>query len=160
MKVLLKDLHNIADEKVYQVDISSYVVNNNLFLRRIEDVKGDVSFYYNGDELRVNYELIGNMICPDAITLEDVIVPFDLCLDDKVTYKQDEEGFFLERDMEIEELALFIIMPEAPIKVVKNEKIEYSNGDGWSFVSEADYKANKLDPRLQKLSEYKNKEDK
>ena len=163
MKVLLKDLHNIADEKVYQVDISSYVVNNNLFLRRIEDVKGDVSFYYNGDELRVNYELIGNMICPDAITLEDVEVEFDIEDDQKVVHNENDDGFYLNSDKSIEEMALYLIVPEVPIKVVKNEKIEYSRGDGWSFVSEEDYESSRvdeIDPRLQKLKEYKFEEDK
>ena len=163
MKILLKDLVNIADEKTYEFDIDSYVVENNIFLRRIENVQGYISFFYDlCEELRVEYHLGGNMICPDAITLEDVEVPFELQDELKVVKKEDEDGFFLDHDMTIEEMALYLIGPEVPIKVVKNEKIEYSRGDGWSFVSEEDYESSRedeIDPRLQKLKEYKFEED-
>ena len=163
MKILLKDLVNIADEKIYEFDIKSLDVENNIFLRRIEEVQGHICFYYDAsDELRVEYHLGGNMICPDAITLQDVKVPFELQDEDKVVHKEDEEGFYLGKDMSIEEMALYLVGPEVPIKVVKNEKIEYSRGDGWSFVSEEDYKSSRedeIDPRLQKLKEYKFEED-
>ena len=159
---MLKDLLNIADEKVYEVDINSYIVNDNVYIRRIENVYGEIAFYYDVDELRINYRIIGNMVCPDAFTLEDVILPFDLSLDDKVVDDENEDGFYLVCDMTIEEMVLYIILPEVPIKVVKNEKIEYSRGDGWSFVSEEDFESScqdEIDPRLQKLKEYKFKED-
>ena len=160
---MLKDLVNIADEKVYEVKINSYTVEDNIFLRRIENVEGEIGFYYDAsDELRINYGIVGDMICPDAVTLKDVYVPFDLSLDEKVTYNPDEEGFYLPSDMEIEKMVEFIVLPEVPIKVENNEKIEYSRGDGWSFVSEEDYKSstkNDVDPRLQKLKEYKIEED-
>lgn len=163
MRILLKDLLNIADEKTYQFDIESYIVENNLFLRRIEKVEGYISFYYDtSDELRVEYHLGGNMICPDAITLQDVEVPFELQDDQKVVRKENDEGFFLDRDMSMEEMALYLVLPEVPIKVVKNEKMGYSRGDGWSFVSEEDYESSRedeIDPRLQKLKEYKFEED-
>ena len=163
MKIMLKDLVNIADEKAYEFDIDSYSVNDNLFLRRIEKVGGYISFYYDSsDELRVNYHIGGNMICPDAITLEDVEVEFDIEDDQKVVHNENDDGFYLNSDMSIEEMALYLIVPEVPIKVVKNEKIEYSRGDGWSFVSEEDYessRADEIDPRLQKLKEYKFEED-
>ena len=163
MKILLRDLVNIADEKVYEFDIDSFTVENNIFLRRIEQVQGYICFYYDAsEELRVEYHIGGNMICPDAMSLEDTEVPFDLKEDLKVTKDENSDGFYLDRDMSIEEMALYIISPEVPIKVVKNEKIEYSKGDGWSFVSEEDYESSRedeIDPRLQKLKEYKFEED-
>lgn len=163
MKILLKDLVNIADEKTYEFNINSLNVENNIFLRRIEKMEGYISFYYDtSDELRVEYHVGGNMICPDAITLEDVEVPFELQDDLKVVRNENEDGFYLNNDMTMEEMALYLVGPEVPIKVVKNEKIEYSRGDGWSFVSEEDYESSRvdeIDPRLQKLKEYKFEED-
>ena len=163
MKILLKDLVNIADEKIYEFDIEKMDIENNIFLRRLEDVQGYICFYYDAsDELRVEYHIGGNMICPDAVTLEDVAVPFDIEDEDKAVYKEDEDGFYLGKDMNMEEMALYLVSPEVPIKVVKNEKIEYSRGDGWSFVSEEDYQSSRedeIDPRLQKLKEYKFEED-
>lgn len=163
MKIMLKDLYNISDTKTYPVDIDSYSIEDNVFIRRIEDTYGDISFYYDAmDELRINYKIEGKMICPDAITLEDVQVDFDLSDDLKVVRKPEDEGFLMDEDQEIEKIVLNIVFPEVPIKVVKNEKIEYSRGDGWSFVSEEDYESSKkdeIDPRLQKLKEYKFEEE-
>ena len=163
MKIYLKDLMNIADEKVYPVKIDVYPVEGNTFLRRLENVEGDISFYYGpADDLRVNYSLAGDMICPCAFSLEDVAVPFELEEDDRVVTRQDEEGFFLQDVIEIEKAVLQAVLPEVPIKVEKKEKIEYSSGDGWSFVSEEDYESSRkdeIDPRLQKLMEYKFEEE-
>ncbi|MBR6232950.1 MAG: hypothetical protein IKQ98_03930 [Erysipelotrichaceae bacterium] len=163
MKIYLKDLFNIANEKCYPVSIDSYVVQDNVFLRRLENVTGEIVFYYDAtDELRINYQVQGEMVCPCAISLEDVYVPFELSDDDKVVNKPEEEGFLLDCDRTIEDIILYIVMPEVPIKVVKKEKIEYSRGDGWSFVSEEDYEASRkdeIDPRLQKLKEYRFEED-
>ncbi len=126
-------------------------------------MSGDIAFYYDAmDELRVNYQLSGTMVCPCAITLGDVEVDFDVAQDEKVVQELDEDGFYFKESVEAKDLAAQIVLPEAPIKVVKNEKIEYSRGDGWSFVSEKDYedsKKNEIDPRLQKLMEYKFEED-
>ena len=163
MVIKLSELINMAKEKTFPVDIERYEVKDNVFLRRLENVEGDICFYYDAaDELRVNYHLAGNMICPCAISLEDVEVPFDLSEDEKVVQKENEDGFYLNEDMTIEDMAVYIVWPEVPIKVVKKEKIEYSRGDGWSFVSEEDYessRADEIDPRLQKLMEYKVEED-
>ena len=163
MKIYLKDLFNIANEKCYPVSIDSYVVQDNVFLRRLENVTGEIVFYYDAtDELRINYQVQGEMVCPCAISLEDVYVPFELSDDDKVVNKPEEEGFLLDCNRTIEDIILYIVMPEVPIKVVKKEKIEYSRGDGWSFVSEEDYEASRkdeIDPRLQKLKEYRFEED-
>ena len=156
-------MFNIANEKCYPVSIDSYVVKDNVFLRRLENVTGEIVFYYDAtDELRINYQVQGEMVCPCAISLEDVYVPFELSDDDKVVNKPEEEGFLLDCDRTIEDIILYIVMPEVPIKVVKKEKIEYSRGDGWSFVSEEDYEASRkdeIDPRLQKLKEYRFEED-
>ena len=163
MKIYLNDLSRIQDLKMYPVDIEKYQIEDNIFLRRIENVHGDISFYYDAnDELRISYKLKGIMICPCAITLQDVEVPFDLNEDERIVHEEDEDGFMLNESIEVEDLAVHIIIPEAPIKVVKKEKIEYSRGDGWSFVSEEDYEASKkdeIDPRLEKLREYKFEEE-
>ena len=163
MIIKLSDLINLAKEKTYPVDIDKYEVKENVFLRRLEDVQGDISFYYDAaDELRINYHIIGNMVCPCAISLEDVYVPFDLSEDDRVVHKENEDGFYLNEDMSVEKLVEYIVWPEVPIKVVKKEKIEYSRRDGWTFVSEEDFNSSskdEIDPRLQKLKDWKFEED-
>ncbi len=163
VKIVLKDLMAMTDEKVYPVRFAVYEVNNNVFLRRLENVEGQIVFYYDfSDKLRVSYQIAGEMICPDAVTLAAVSVPFEAEEDEAVVFDPKEEGFLLDADRNSEEVVLSIILPEVPIKVVKNKKIEYSRGDGWSFVSEKDYETSKkdeIDPRLQKLKEYRFEED-
>ena len=158
MKINLKDLRNIADEKSYDVNIRKIEVNDDVYLRRLEDVEGYIVFFYDSmDDLKIEYHLEGKMICPCAITFEDVEVPFTVEDEDKVVFDQKAEGFYLDGDKELSELVLYIVYPEVPIKVVKKEKIEYSNGDGWSFVSEEEYEKSskeKIDPRLEKLKDY------
>ena len=132
-------------------------------MRRLENVEGEIVFYYDAsDELRIDYHLKGEMICPCAVTLEDVSVPFELSENEKIVSGQDEDGFFLDENKELEDMVLYIVLPEVPIKVVKNEKTVYSRGDGWVFVSEEDYESSKkdeIDPRLQKLKEYRFEEE-
>ncbi|MBQ6334333.1 MAG: hypothetical protein IJI46_04625 [Erysipelotrichaceae bacterium] len=163
MKIYLKDLMSMSSRRIYPIDIERYDVEGDIYLRRLEDVTGEIIFYYDAsDILHIEYALKGKMICPCAISLEDVEVPFELNEDEKVVHKQDEDGFFINENMEAEQLVHYIVSPEVPIKVVKKEKIEYSRGDGWSFVSEEDYKASKkdeIDPRLQKLKEYRFEEE-
>lgn len=163
MKINLRDLQLISNERTYPIYIENKIIENNMFIRGIKNVDGDITFYKDAmDEIRINYVLKGIMICPCAISLEDVEVPFDISADENVVYEIDEDGFYFKESKEDIDLATSIIIPEAPIKVVKKEKIEYSKGDGWSFVNEEDYESSRedeIDPRLQKLKEYKFEEE-
>ena len=153
----------LADIKKYDVSIDYYPVENNIFLRGLKDVGGNISFYYDGnDDLCIHYHLFGKMICPDALTLQDVDEDFEIKDDDKVVFDENSEGFFVRNAIELNDLVYYIVLPEVPIKVVKNKKIEYDRGDGWIYVSEQEYESQKekeIDPRLQILSEYKFEEE-
>ncbi len=160
MKIRAQDLLNISDEKRYEVDIVRMDTPDNIFLRRIEDVKGDITFYYDlEDRLAADVFLQGSMVCPCALTLEDVPVPFEIRDEDHVTFTVQEAGFYVRDGITLEELVLSVILPEVPIKVVKNDKIEYPRGDGWTFMSEKDYEESRSDPRLEILREYKYDEE-
>lgn len=163
MKIYMNDLMRLADIKKYDVSIDYYPVENNIFLRGLKDVEGNISFYYDGnDDLCIHYHLIGKMVCPDALTLQDVDEDFEIKDDDKIVFDENSEGFFIRNAIELEDLVYYIVLPEVPIKVVKNKKIEYDRGDGWIYVSEQEYESQKekeIDPRLQKLSELKIEED-
>lgn len=138
-------------------------IGDNIYLRRLDNVEGVISFYYDSEnDLHISYDLKGKMICPCAITLEDVEVPFELQDDENVVFDENEEGFYIKDSLEVENMVYYIVLPEVPIKVVKNEKIEYPRGDGWVFVTEEDLETSRkdeIDPRLQKLSEYRFEED-
>ena len=99
------------------------------------------------------------MICPCAMTLEEVDVPYTL--DEEVIFAdtdEDDDAYPLFDELDIDDLLLQLVLPNAPIKVVKEGKIEYPIGDGWRVLSEdmlKDLRRNEIDPRLAKLKEYK-----
>lgn len=159
MKVFIRDLMNISDQKVYNVDIPSIDIKDNIFLNGIKNIKGEIVFYYDYDEkLKIEYELSGTMICPNSLTLKDVEVPFEIYDDLFVVFKQNEDGFYLIDGMDFNDFVAYIISPEAPISVEKNNETMYHSGDGWSIYSEQSYKdatKDRIDPRLAKLLEYK-----
>lgn len=159
MLIRIRDLANIADEKVYEVDIKTINIDDNPYLKRLENNEGYISFYYDySDRLCIAYELAGQMVCPDSITLEDVYIDYNLESDEPVTFKENEEGFFIYGDTEIGEMVYNIVLPEVPIKVENCNKTGYYSGDGWSIMSEEEYdkgQKERLDPRLQVLKDYK-----
>lgn len=162
MKVLLKDLTGITERKAFEIDEEHLEVKDNIFLKGLKDVKGYIAFYYDlSEKLFIDYHLEGSMICPDAITLEDVEVPFTVGEDREVVTKENEEGFYLIDGMELNELVIYIVSPEAPISVEKKGETMYYSGDGWTIQSEEEYNKHsreRIDPRLEKLLEYKEEE--
>lgn len=159
MKILLRDLHNISDEKNYEVDIKDIEINDNIYLKRIIDTKGKITFFYDiNDELNIEYHLEGIMICPDSYTFEDVEVPFELEDSLKVVTSENEDGFYFIDNLSIEEFVSYIVLPEVPISVEKKGETRYYSGDGWTISSEEAYNEDskrRIDPRLEKLLEYK-----
>ncbi len=148
--IYLKDLSNIKDEKVYEFFYENVEVKDNLFIRSIKDCDGYFIFYIDeSDRLKIEYKIVGKMICPDAYTMEDVEVPFELEDTEDVITKSEDEGILLQSKTAEEELIRQIILPIVPIKVVKSEKIEYSKGCGWSFCKEEDVEH--LDSRLEEF---------
>lgn len=159
MLVRIKDLVNISDEKFYDVDIKLIQVDNNPYLRRLENNKGTISFFYDySDKLCISYVLDGKMVCPDAVTLEDVYKDYHLDMEEEVAFKEDEEGFLISGDTDIGKIVYNLVLPEVPIIVENCNKTRYYSGDGWSIMSEEEYdnsQKDKLDPRLAVLKDYK-----
>lgn len=153
------DIVNIRDDKTFNVDIKTIPMENDPYLKRVEDVSGYITFFYDlSDKLCIEYELKGKMVCPDSFTLEDVYLDFNLENEDDVSFDENEEGFFIRGDIELEKLILDIVIPEVPIKVEKDDKMGYHSGDGWAIMSEEEYdkaQKDKIDPRLAILKDYK-----
>lgn len=116
--IYYKDLLNIKDEKIYEFFYESIEIENNLFIRRIDKADGYFVFYYDElDKLKIEYKIVGNMICPDCYTLEDVEVPFDIEEVEDVTNDTLKEGIFLSTSNDEKEIIKQIILPIVPIKV-------------------------------------------
>ena len=129
------------------------------FLRMLENVDARIVLYYDAlEQLQASIDVTGDMICPCAITLEDVRVPFEISDETRLSFIDEEDCYYMENDLDLREFTLSFILPEVPIKVVKNDEIEYPRGDGWRVMTEEAYEDSKkqeIDPRWAKLKEYK-----
>ncbi|MDO5850457.1 MAG: hypothetical protein Q4P14_04510, partial [Methanobacteriaceae archaeon] len=133
MLIRIKDLVNIADEKFYDVDIKTINADDNPYLKRLEDNKGTISFFYDySDKLCISYKLTGKMVCPDSLTLEDVYQDYSLDNEEEVALDENDEGFYIYGDMEIDKIVYNLVLPEVPIIVENCNKTGYYSGDGWS----------------------------
>ena len=71
---------------------------------------------------------------------------------------ENEDGFYFIDNLSIEEFVSYIVLPEVPISVEKKGETRYYSGDGWTISSEEAYNEDskrRIDPRLEKLLEYK-----
>lgn len=145
------------------------VIDNAVFAQSVlihgtDDVHVD-GIGYLTDEDRIftcDLHITGTMICPDAITGEDIRVPFETESQEVYSFEEtDEEGVRVVTDEVIDLLPAVIdaIMLEVPISVTEADESEYPSGDGWRVMTEAEYQESRkdqIDPRLAKLKDFKN----
>jgi|GEM_PF-1239066 len=160
MKVRYADL--VKEDREYEFYLEELKLEDKELLG-LRDTDTLISFSYGLDErLKMRIQSEGIMLCPCAITAEEVEVPFELdeevlIIRDDKEYKGDEDCYLLQEDSEVEEILLHFVRPLIPFKVVKNSEIEYPRGDGWKVISEADYQqshSNQHDSRWDKLREF------
>ncbi|MBR2552905.1 MAG: DUF177 domain-containing protein [Erysipelotrichaceae bacterium] len=137
----------------YDIDYKAF--DNNPFLRAVKDVRSDIHIYYNLlDQLTADVAIDGTLVCPCALTLEDTDVPFSVDEQIRLSFKDEEDVYFVDEELDLEDFVMSFIFPIVPIKVVKNEEIEYPRGDGWRVMTEAEFEESRkqrIDPRLSKL---------
>ncbi len=159
MKVAKKELLNLKKPLNIRFEMTDLPFDDNPYIKRLAYAQCEVEIAYDSlDELKAEVKAEGVMICPCAVTLADVKVPF--VIDDEIGLSFDDEDdcYFIENDLDLSDLVTIFILAEVPIKVVKNEKIEYPRGDGWRVMTEEAYEVSKreeIDPRWAKLKEYK-----
>lgn len=158
MKISKVDLIRLNEDRYEAFEIDYLPFENNPYLKALKDVEVDIVIYRDySDRLKTEVKTSGIMVCPCAITLEDVEVDFDLEEEVILSFEDEDDVYFVDKELDLKELILSFILPEVPIKVVKNEKIEYPNGDGWRVMTEDAFlesKAEAIDPRWEKLKEY------
>ena len=121
---------------------------NDEFYTQLEDIEAEIIIDRDMiDRLIAHVRVFGKMICPDAMTLQDVMVPFEI-EDDSILYFDDidaerideeENAYCVIDGLDTIDFLLSFILPEVPIKVVSEEKKEYPKGDGWKVMTEAEF---------------------
>ena len=158
---LLREPQNVTFDENIEIDASAFEGNS-----RINGVK-DVHVYGSGyyepaeDAFYADLYIEGVMLCPDAITGEEIEVPFETDSQEVYMFEETEEdGARVVTDDVIELLPAVIadILLEVPLQVTEASEDEYPEGDGWKVYSEAEYqesRKDRIDPRLAVLKQFK-----
>ncbi len=137
-------------------------------VKSIPEVHVTGTLQFDGNSLVFSdLDMDGVMIVPDSITLEDLEVTFDT--KSQTTYsfvKQnedtDEEIIVVKKDtIDLNPEIFQAILFEAPMSLTRVSKDQYPSGKGWQLISEEDLESeeDRIDPRWEKLSEFKLDDD-
>ncbi len=165
MKIKRGTLLNLRKRESCQINDETIIYDANPYIRRFHLMEGEFTLSpLDEDAILMHYVIKGEMICPCAISLEDVKVPLELDDEIKVRFfEEDDESYFISADLDLEDFIKAMVEYEAPLKVTKDDEIAYPQGDGWRLMSEEDYqtqKANRPNALWEKLKDYKfDKED-
>lgn len=95
----------------------------------------DGKLYYDSDSIiHAVFQVTGEMIIPDSISLEEVSYPFSIQYDDilEESYKNDENK------LDLFEFLWENIVLEIPLKFTKVQDLSKFHGDGWKLISDED----------------------
>lgn len=159
---LLQDEQNVTFDE--DVNIDEEVFAKNTLINAVKDVHVDGNGYLvdENDRFFVKMHVTGIMLCPDAITGEDIEVPFDTESSETYVFgetEDDSEHVVTDEVIDLTDAVIDDILLEVPLQVTDTAEDEYPEGEGWKVYSEAEYQESRKDlddPRLAKLKQFKN----
>lgn len=138
MKIDLFKLNNFNFVSVDEnISIPEEYDLNSAGIRRIENlhVTGTISIDY-ADEIVADLTITGNFILPCAVSLEDVLYPINVKIEENMGKFED----FYNKNKNTLDILPFIwenIVSEVPIRVVKDEYKDFKqSGNGWEVISD------------------------
>lgn len=133
MKIDLRKLYALNKLSIDEEVIIPEEYYKNAGVRSLSKVKvnGDVTVNYE-ENIELHLNVSGEFIIPCAITLDDVIVPFNTLIEEEIDQNKLNDEFFLDLlDVLWENIVL-----EIPVRVVKEGvKSEDLHGEGWELVT-------------------------
>lgn len=157
---LMNGSQNVTFDEFVEIDPAEFSANSRI--NSVGDVHVEGSGVYDPDAERfyVSLYVEGYMYCPDAISGEEIEIPFEAESEEVYSFSRtDEDGVREVNDDVIELMPAVVddILLEVPLQVTVLAEDEYPEGDGWKVYSEADYQESRkdqLDPRLAKLKQF------
>lgn len=109
-------------------------------------------------------DLDGVMIVLDSITMEDLEVAFDTKSQETYSFdpikENDEDIIVVKKDtVDINPEIFQAIIYETPMSITRLPRDQYPKGDGWQLLSDQDKEEPKIDPRWEKLNDFKLDDD-
>lgn len=133
MKIDLRKLYALNKLSIDEEVIIPEEYYKKAGVRNLSKVKvnGDVTVNYE-ENIELHLNVSGEFIIPCAITLDDVIVPFNTLIEEEINQNKLNDEFFLDLlDVLWENIVL-----EIPVRVVKEGvKSEDLHGEGWELVT-------------------------
>ena len=133
MKIDLRKLYALNKLSIDEEVVIPEEYYKNAGVRSLSKVKvnGYVTVNYE-ENLELHLNVSGEFIIPCAITLDDVIVPFNTFIEEEIDQNKLNDEFFLDLlDVLWENIVL-----EIPVRVVKEGvKSEDLHGEGWELVT-------------------------
>lgn len=133
MKIDLRKLYALNKLSIDEEAVIPEEYYKNAGVRSLSKVKvnGDVTVNYE-ENIELHLNVSGEFIIPCAITLDDVIVPFNTLIEEEIDQNKLNDEFFLDLlDVLWENIVL-----EIPVRVVKEGvKSEDLHGEGWELVT-------------------------
>ena len=161
-----KELESL-EGKPYEVDEAiSFEPERFLNHSRLRDIKdahitGTIVPLHGSTYFEFSWTLTATMVCPCAITNDDVDVPLSTSDEELISFDAVDDQQVLVLDNDVFDLTMYTlerILLDVPLSVVKPGEIKYPSGVGWRIVPESEYEATKdqtIDPRLAKLKDFK-----
>ena len=138
MKIDLFKLNNFNSVSIDEnISIPEEYDLNKAGIRRIENlhVSGTISIDY-ADEIVTDLTVTGNFILPCAVSLEDVLYPINVKIEENIGKFED----FYNKNKNTLDILPFIwenIVSEVPIRVVKDKYKNFKqSGNGWEVISD------------------------
>ena len=123
------------------------------------EVSGTGFYEEETEELIIGLDIFCQVEVPCAITLKPIELDLEIQYSETFSFLEGEETVYIEEDeIDLTPYIWSAVIAEIPIKVVDPELKEYPSGDGWQVLTEEDFEKteeDKIDPRLEKLKEFK-----
>lgn len=168
MKFTKKDFLN-AKNGIIEIDEWIAVEENDLLhhtqVKSIPEVHVTGTLQFDHRSLVFSdLDLDGVMIVLDSITMEDLEVAFDTKSQETYSFdpikENDEDIIVVKKDtVDINPEIFQAIIYEAPMSITRLPRDQYPNGDGWQLLSDQDKEEPKIDPRWEKLNDFKLDDD-
>jgi uncharacterized protein len=163
-----RDFLNAPDMTI-EVDEWIAIEENDLLhhsqVKSIPNVHVSGTLQFDGSTLVYSdLALDGVMIVPDSITSEDLEVEFDTESQETYSFAPIEDNqsdiIVVKKDtIDINPAVFQAILYEAPMSITRLPRDQYPKGDGWQLLSDQDPVEEKIDPRWEKLKDFKLDDD-
>jgi uncharacterized protein len=157
-----------APEGTISIDEWISVEENDLLhhsqVKSIPEVHITGTLQYDGNALVYsNLDIDGVMIVLDSITMEDLDVEFDTKSQETYSFEpvsQDEDIIAVKKNtLDINPEIFQAVLYEAPMAITRLPRDQYPKGDGWALLSDQDPQEPQIDPRWEKLKDFKLEDD-